>query len=205
MTRKEVIVRAIDGRLTWIAAADILGITARHMRRLKLAYERRGYGGLVDQRGIRPRRRRIAVKTIETLCRLRRERYADFSMLHFWEQATEKHGLELSYTWTRLVLQAAGLAPKAKARGKYRRKRERRPLVGMLVHLDASMHRWLPDVPPQDLVVALDDADGRILYAQFWPQETTASTRSTRSIRCSRTMGASPSSTLIAAVTSAAP
>ena len=176
MTRKEVIVRAIDGRLTWIAAADILGITARHMRRLKLAYERRGYGGLVDQRGIRPRRRRIAVKTIETLCRLRRERYADFSMLHFWEQATEKHGLELSYTWTRLVLQAAGLAPKAKARGKYRRKRERRPLVGMLVHLDASTHRWLPDVPPQDLVVALDDADGRILYAQFWPQESTAST-----------------------------
>lgn len=176
MTRKEVIVRAIDGRLTWIAAADILGITPRHMRRLKQAYERQGYGGLVDQRGIRPRRRRIAVKTIETLCRLRRERYADFSMLHFWEQATEKHGLELSYTWTRLVLQAAGLAPKAKARGKYRRKRERRPLVGMLVHLDASTHRWLSAVPPQDLVVALDDADGRILYAQFWPQESTAST-----------------------------
>jgi len=176
MTRKEVIVRAIDGRLTWIAAADILGITPRHMRRLKVAYERHGYGGLVDQRGSRPRRRRIPVKTIETLCRLRRERYADFSILHFWEQATEKHGLELSYTWTRLVLQAAGLAPTLKARGKYRRKRERRPLVGMLVHLDASTHAWLPTPPLQDLVVALDDADGRILYAQFWPQESTAST-----------------------------
>jgi transposase len=176
MTRKEVIVRAIEGRLTWIAAADILGITPRHMRRLKVAYERHGYGGLVDQRGSRPRRRRIPVKTIKTLCRLRRERYADFSILHFWEQATEKHGLELSYTWTRLVLQAAGLAPKLKARGKYRRKRERRPLIGMLVHLDASTHAWLPGQPMQDLVVALDDADGRILYAQFWPQESTAST-----------------------------
>jgi transposase len=138
MTRKEVIVRAIDGRLSWIAAADILGITPRHMRRLKVAYERHGYGGLVDQRGSRPRRRRIPVKTIATLCRLRRECYADFSIRHFWEQATEKHGLELSYTWTRLVLQAAGLAPKLKARGTYRRKRERRPLVGMLVHLDAT-------------------------------------------------------------------
>jgi transposase len=176
MTRKEVIVRAMDGRLTWIAAADILGITARHMRRLKEIYERQGYGGLVDQRGKQPRRRRIPVKTIELLCRLRRERYADFSMLHFWEQATEKHGLELSYTWTRQVLQAAGLAPKLKQRGTYRRKRERRPLIGMLVHLDASMHAWLPGQPHQDLVVALDDADGRILYAQFWPQEGTAST-----------------------------
>jgi len=176
MTRKEVIVRAIDGRLTWIAAAEILGITARHMRRLKRMYERRGYGGLVDQRGIRPRRRRIPVKAIERLCRLRRERYADFSIQHFWEHATEKHGLKLSYTWTRLVLQAAGLAPKLPARGKYRRKRERRPLVGMLVHLDASTHTWLPSPPQQDLVVALDDADGRILYAHFWPQESTAST-----------------------------
>ena len=176
MTRKEVIVRAIGGRLTWIAAADILGITPRHMRRLKVIYERDGYGGLVDQRGRRPRRRRLPVKTIETLCRLRRERYADFSIQHFWEQATEKHGLQLSYTWTRLVLQAAGLAPKLKARGQYRRKRERRPLVGMLIHLDASTHAWLVGPPMQDLVVALDDADGRVLYAQFWPQESTAST-----------------------------
>ena len=176
MTRKEVIVRAIEGRLTWIAAADILGITARHMRRLKGAYERQGYGGLVDQRGKTPRRRRIPVQTIATLCRLRRERYADFSIQHFWEQVTEKHGLALSYTWTRLVLQAAGLAPKLKARGTYRRKRERRALIGMLVHLDASTHAWLPGHPMQDLVVALDDADGRILYAQFWLQESTAST-----------------------------
>jgi transposase len=176
MTRKEVIVKAIAGDLTWIQAAAILGITPRHLRRLKRSWERRGYGGLQDQRGRTTRRRRIPMKTIATLCRLRRERYADFSIQHFWERATEQHGLALSYTWTRLVLQAAGLAPKAPGRGKYRRKRERRPLVGMLVHLDASTHGWLPDQPAQDLVVALDDADTRILYACFWPQEGTAST-----------------------------
>ena len=176
MTRKEVIVRAIDGRLSWIAAADILGISPRQLRRVKARWEQDGYRGLVDQRSGRPRRKRIPLATIEQLCRLRRERYADFSIQHFWEHATEKHGLTLSYTWTRLVLQAAGLAPKAPSRGRYRRKRERRPLVGMLVHLDASMHGWLPGQPAQDLVVALDDADSRILYAQFWPQEGTAST-----------------------------
>src|SRR5581483_5969802 len=139
-------------------------------------YERYGYQGVVDGRAGTPRRKRLRPAVIAELCRLRQERYADFSIRHFWEQATEKHGLQLSYTWTRLVLQAAGLAPKAPARGQYRRRRERRPLVGMLVHLDASTHAWLPGVPPQDLVVALDDADSRILYARFWPQEGTAST-----------------------------
>jgi len=121
-----------------------------------------------------PRRRRIPVPVIERLCRLRRTRYMDFSIQHFWEKATEQHGFTLSYTWTRLVLQTAGLAAKAPGRGKYRRKRERRPMRGMLVHLDASMHEWLPE-QTADLVVALDDADGRMLYAQFWPQEGTAS------------------------------
>lgn len=176
MTRKEVIVKAIDGQLTWIQAADILGITARHLRRLKRAWERRGYDGLHDQRGRVPRRRRIPVKVIERLCRLRRERYADFSVQHFWEKATEEHGFALSYTWTRLVLQAAGLAPKSPGRGHYRRKRERRPMIGMLVHLDGSTHTWIPGLPQHDLIVALDDADGGILYGRFWPQESTAST-----------------------------
>lgn len=176
MTRKEVIVKAIEGRITWLAAADILDVTPRHLRRLKQLYEQTGYDGLVDQRGGKSRRKRIPVVTIRTLCRLRRERYYDFSIRHFWERATEQHGLALSYTWTRVVLQAAGLAPKARARGQYRRKRERRPMVGMLLHLDASTHAWLPALPPQDLVVALDDADSRILYAQFVPQEGTAST-----------------------------
>src|SRR3954447_24047062 len=47
VTRKEVIVRAIEGRLTWIQAADVLGISARQLRR---RWERHGYDGLVDGR-----------------------------------------------------------------------------------------------------------------------------------------------------------
>jgi len=156
--------------------ADILQMTPRHLRRLKRAGERRGYDGLQDQRGITPRRRRIPVQVTARLCRLRRERYPDFSIQHFWETATAQHGFHLSDTWTRLVPQAAGLAPKAPGRGRSRRKRERRPLVGMLMHLDASTHTWIPDQRQWDLVVALDDADGRILSARFWPQEGTAST-----------------------------
>jgi Helix-turn-helix domain len=176
MRRNEVIMHAIAGKLTWIQAADICRITARQMRRMKRRYEAHGYDGLVDGRGGKPRRTRIAVRTLEQLCRLKRERYPDFSVQHFWEQATEKHQITVSYTWTLKALQAAGLAEKSAGRGQYRRKRERRPLVGMLLHLDASTHEWLADQPMWDLNVMLDDADGRILHARFVPQEGTAST-----------------------------
>ena len=176
MTRKEVIVRAIAKQITWIQAAWICGITDRHMRRLKQRYERWGYDGLVDQRGGKPRRKRITLETIERICALKRQRYADFSVQHFWEKVCEEHHIDIGYTWLKLTLQAAGLAEKSPGRGRYRRRRERRPMRGMLVHLDASTHAWIAQLPMQDLVVALDDADGRILYAQFVPQEGTAST-----------------------------
>lgn len=64
MTRKEIILKAINKQITWLQAADILGISARHMRRLKTQYERFGYGGLRDYRAGRPYRRRIPLETI---------------------------------------------------------------------------------------------------------------------------------------------
>ena len=176
MTRNEVMMRTIAGELTWLQAADICRITARQMRRMKRRYEAHGYDGLVDGRGGKPRRTRIAVQTLEELCRLKREEYGDFSVQHFWEKATEVHKLAISYTWTLKALQAAGLAEKSAGRGQYRRKRERRPVVGMLLHMDASTHEWLAGQPMWDLNVVLDDADGRILDARFVPQEGTAST-----------------------------
>jgi hypothetical protein len=100
----------------------------------------------------------------------------DFSIKHFHEFVTEKHGLELSYTWTRLVLQEAGLAEKAPGRGKYRRQRDRRPMVGMMLHIDGSTHEWIPGLSKWDLIIAMDDADGRIVYGRFEREEGTLST-----------------------------
>jgi hypothetical protein len=162
MTREEVILKAVERRITWLQAADILGMTPRHVRRLRALVEKAGgLSVLIDRRGGTRRRRRVSAATIDELCRL---------------FATEKHKLKLSFTLTRSVLQAAGLAEKAPARGQYRRKRERRPMRGMMLHLDASTHEWIAELPMRDLVVVLDDADGRILYARFVAQEGNHST-----------------------------
>jgi len=176
MTRREVIIKAIAGQLSWVAAADIAGVSARHMRRLRYRIEQFGMSAIMDQRGKRPRRKRISSGTIAMLIRLKRDIYPDFSLRHFYEHVTEKHQLKVSYNWMRLTLQEAAVVEREPGRGKYRRRRERCPMVGMRVHLDASTHEWIAGVPKQDLVVALDDADGRILYARFFPQEGTAST-----------------------------
>ena len=176
MTRAEVILKAIQGEITWIQAAGICGISDRQMRRIKVRYERHGFDGLRDCRGSKPRRKSIPVRTIQRICRLKRERYADFSVKHFHEQITERHGIDISYTWTLLVLQEAGIVAKAPGRGQYRRRRERRPMIGMLVHMDASTHRWITGLDKYDLNVVLDDADGRILFAEFVPEEGLDST-----------------------------
>ena len=109
------------------------------------------------------------------MCRLEREVYPDFSVRHFYERITEQHGMQRSYTYTLQTLQEAEVVEKEPRRGKYRHRREREPLVGMLVHLDASTHQWLAGPVMHDLVIALDDAAGQILFGEFFEQEGTAS------------------------------
>jgi hypothetical protein len=145
------------------------------MRRIRWRVEHYGMDAVMDQRGGRPRRKRIKAGTIELLCRLKRDVYPDFSLRHFYEARHPEARVKVSYNWLRLMLQEAGVVQQEPARGKYRRQRERRPMVGMLAHLDASTHEDRGSAQA-DLVVALDDADGRILYACFFPQEGTAST-----------------------------
>jgi hypothetical protein len=175
MTREDVIRKAIEKKITWTQAASICRVSARHMRRLRERYEEFKIEGLRDRRTGKRQPARLDPKVVEELCRLKRDVYGDFSVRHFHEFATGRHKLKISYSWTRMVLQARGLVNKTPGRGKYRRKRERRPMIGMLVHQDASMHAWIKGLPMADLTITLDDADGRILHGQFVEQEGTMS------------------------------
>ena len=156
MKVQEVILRAMSGALTWLQAAEILGLSPRSMRRWRARYESHGYDGLYDRRTRRPSPQRVPVATVERVLRLYRERYADFNVRHFHEVLQQEHGVTLSYSWVKQALQMAGLVPVGRKRGPHRRRRPRRPLPGMLVHIDASRHRWLVHAPPaqlQDLVL----------------------------------------------------
>ena len=173
MKIQEVILRAMAKRITWWQAAEIIGISERQMRRWHRRYEKAGYDGLWDRRRGQPSPRRVPLQTAQQILQLYREKYFDFNVRHFHEKLREQHGLALSYSWVKLALQGAGLVAKVRRRGVHRQRRLRRPLPGMLLHLDGSSHAWLREGQRWDLLVVLDDATSEIYYAQLVEEEST--------------------------------
>jgi transposase len=163
-------------RLTGDEAGELLGMSGRHFRRLMVRYDEEGPDGLRDRRLGKVSPRRAPAADLTRMQRLYQERYRDFTVKHFHEQLQKRHGYTLGYTVTRLSLQAAGLVPKTRRGGPHRKKRERRPLPGMLLFQDGSTHRWIPALDRDlDLVVVPDDATGAIYSAILVDQEGTAS------------------------------
>jgi transposase len=160
-------------KITWWQAAEIIGISDRSMRRWRERYEEFGYDGLLDRRRGKPSPKWVPVATVERVLGLYREKYFDLNVGHFHEKLREQHGTKLSYTWVKKALQGAGLVQRSKKRGVHRKRRERRPLPGMLLHIDGSQHRWFQDERYYDLIVILDDATNEIYYAQLVEEEST--------------------------------
>jgi len=173
MKLQDVILKAMAKKISWMGAAEIAGVTDRTMRRIRERYREFGYTGLFDQRRGKRSTHRIPMETAEEVLRLYRERYFDLNIRHFHEKLREEHGIQLSYTWVQQALQGAGLVATRSRRGPHRRRRPRRPLPGMLLHIDGSKHRWLNDDRWYDLIVILDDATSEIYYAQLVEEEST--------------------------------
>jgi transposase len=174
MKIKEVIARAISGAINWIQAAEILGMSDRQLRRWRKRWDKRGYDGLFDRRARRPSPRRVPMADAEKVLGLYRERYFDLNVQHFVEKLHEEHQIKLSYTWVKTALQAAGLVERHRKRGAHHKKRERKPLPGMMLHVDGSRHQWIPGLEGyQDLIVVFDDATSEMYYARLVEEEST--------------------------------
>ena len=144
------------------------------MRRWRERYEEFGYDGLFDRRRGQPSPKRVPVATVEQVLGLvpgpvfRSERAAfsreaggrarDRAELHLGEAGVAGSGTGGARTQARSASQAAA----------------RRPLPGMLLHIDGSRHRWFQDERWYDLIVILDDATSEIYYAQLVEEESTA-------------------------------
>src|ERR1700741_5159236 len=173
MKVQDVMLQAMAKRIPWWQAAEILGISDRPMRRWRERYVEEGYNGLLDRRRGKPSTRRVPLATVEKVLALYREKYFDLNVQHFHEKLQAEHGIELSYTWVKQALQGAGLVARGRQRGVHRKRRPRRPLPGMLLHIDGSRHQWFQDERWYDLIVILDDASSEIYYAQLVEEEST--------------------------------
>jgi hypothetical protein len=175
MRFSDVLDRTERSELSHMEAAELLGISERTFRRWRVRHQDEGVPGLSDRR-LAPSPRRAPVAEMERMLGLYRDIYRGFTVKHFHEHLRERHGYSLGYTVTKLHLQRAGLVRLAKTRSAHRKKRPRRPMVGMMLHQDASTHAWLPGaVSKHDLVVTMDDANSAIYSAFLVDQEGTAS------------------------------
>ena len=173
MKVQEVILQAMAKKITWFQAAEIIGISDRHMRRWRERYEEGGFRGLFDRRRGKPSPKRVPMAVLERVLELYREKYFDLNLRHFHEKLGSEHQIGLSYSWVKGVLQGAGLVARGRQRGVHRKRRPRRPLPGMLLHIDGSRHQWFQDERWYDLIVILDDASSEIYYAQLVEEEST--------------------------------
>ena len=171
----DVLGRSERSELSQMEAAELLGISERTFRRWRDRHRDAGLAGLADRR-LAPSLRRVPVAEIERMLGLYRDLYRGFTVKHFHEQLGKRHHYTLGYTVTKLHLHRAGLVQAATKRSAHRKKRPRRPMLGMLLHQDASTHAWLPgDARHYDLVVTMEDATSAIYSAFLVDQEGTAS------------------------------
>jgi transposase len=161
------------GRLTQQEAGRILGMSERTFRRYLRRVEEEGVQGILDKRLTQASSRRAPVDEALGLVEKYRSRHDGWNVKHFhgWYR---KEGGKRSYTWVKKTLQEHGAVKKAPGKGKHRKRRERAPWDGMMIHQDASRHPWVPG-QLWDLVVTMDDATSRHDSMFFVPEEGTAS------------------------------
>jgi len=161
------------GRLTQAEAARILGVCERSFRRYMWRYEEEGLEGLIDRRLEQASNRQAPVYEAMALTDEYRRRYMGWNVKHF-HSLYKRTGGTRSYTWVKRRLQEAELVPKSKKRGAHRKRRERSPLPGMMIHQDGSTHQWVPG-KMWDLIVTMDDATSEHYSMFFVEEEGTAS------------------------------
>jgi transposase len=157
-------------------AGEILGISERQFRRYRRRYEEDGFAGLADRRLGKASVKRVPVDKIAWLLGQYRTHHMGWNVKHFHEHIQRQYGFEWGYTWTKTQLHTAGLVGRSRRRGPHRRKRPRKPCIGMMLHQDASPFGWLEGAPELDLVVTMDDASGEIYSAFLVEEEGTVST-----------------------------
>jgi hypothetical protein len=160
-------------RLSQEEAAVILGVCDRTFRRYVERYEEGGVGGLYDKRLTQASFRRAPVDEVLEVIEVYRSRYLGWNVRHYYKGYQEGGG-KRSYTWMKNTLQSSGLVSRKPKRGVHRKRRDRKPLPGMMLHQDGSSHEWVP-CKKWDLIVTMDDATNEHYSMFFVDEEGTVS------------------------------
>lgn len=158
-----------ESRLTQEEAACLLGVSDRTFRRYLVEYQAERLQGLVDARWSQISHRKAPVDEVMALTELYKAKYFGWNVKHFFSFYKRIHQGARGYTWVKTTLQKADLVTKASKKGAHRKRRERAPAKGMMLHQDGSTHQWVPG-EMWDLIITFDDADSEH-YSMFFVDE----------------------------------
>ena len=174
-TRLHVLNTVLEHQLPVCQAAEIMGVSDRHVWRMLAAYRKEGAAALAH--GNRGRRPRNAVSDAEAaaVMQLASTTYAGANQTHLAELLRDREGIDLSRRTVHRILTRAGIpSPRKRRPPRHRVRRQRMPQEGMLVQVDGSYHPWLGKGGPYfTLLLAVDDATGIVVNAVFRPEEDT--------------------------------
>lgn len=173
--RLKVIQNTIDGRFTQAAAAQMLAISDRQVRRLCRKVEKEGNRGIIHALKGRTSNHLLPQWYKDDALELVKRHYSDFGPTFAAEKLLENHRLRISVNTLRKAMLGEGLYRVKRHKPKHRKWRERRACVGMMAQLDGSEHAWFEDRGHKcALLIFIDDATSRILHGRFITVEDTA-------------------------------
>ena len=130
--------RINQGKLNGEQAADLLGLSVRHVRRMLARYRGEGAKALAHGNRGRESQRRLEQGQRSRIVSLARGLYAGVNQQHFTELLSEREQLVTSRSTVRRVLTEAGIPSprRQRRRRRHRLRRERFPQEGMLTRAD---------------------------------------------------------------------
>jgi transposase len=177
LNRLKVMQRLEEKSLKQKKAAEMLGVSERHIRRLLRGYRQHGEGELISKRRGQRSNNRLKYEIKQKTSDLLHSRYHDFGPTLAQEKLSEIHGLKISRESVRHLMMAEELwKPRKVKRKAIHQMRLRRACRGELVQIDGSPHAWFEDRGPVcNLLVYIDDATGELMELFFTPAESTFS------------------------------
>jgi hypothetical protein len=171
----EILTRLEAGVLDVGTAGELLGVSARQVRRRRARFRQDGMAAVVHGNGGRSPANRTDPAVVARILALAgpEGKYHDLNVCHLQELLEHAEQITIGRSTLDRLLKAAGLrTPAKRAAPVHRRRRERRAAEGMLLQIDGSPFDWLAGRGPQAcLIGAIDDATGKVVFLGFRPSE----------------------------------
>lgn len=173
LKRLHVIRKVLEKGIKQVAAAEILSLSSRQIRRITKRVRLEGDKGVVHKSRGQPSKRRIPNTTREKIIDLYRSQYSDFGPTLASEKLEERNHLHVSDETLRLWLLASGDWKKRRKMRGHRRWRERKGHRGEMIQMDGSHHDWFEGRGPECVLMSyIDDATGKV-FGRFYAYEGT--------------------------------